>query len=268
MKTLIMSTAALLAVLAAPASIAVQDGEPDGNRHPYVGIMVAQDINGSPLWRCTGTLIAPKVFLTAGHCTEAPAAKAVIWFEPEILRNNPAFNYPFGGPTSVSGVTNTHPLYNPNAFVLHDLGVVVLDAPLVRATYGALPLAGLIDTLATARGQVDTSFTAVGYGLQRVRANRAGPNFTLAALRRDIATLQLIGTRGTNGIPFGSSVTLTNNANGGTCFGDSGGPLFFNNTNVVAAVTSYGLNANCAGITGGYRVDQADDLAWVRSFLN
>jgi secreted trypsin-like serine protease len=62
---------------------------------------------------------------------------------------------------------------------------------------------------------------------------------------------------------------LSNNANtGGTCFGDSGGPLFLNDTLTIVAVTSFGLNGNCAGTGGGYRIDQPDDLAWISSFLN
>ena len=38
--------------------------------------MVAKDADGNPLWRCSGTLLSPTVYLTAGHCTEAPAASA------------------------------------------------------------------------------------------------------------------------------------------------------------------------------------------------
>jgi secreted trypsin-like serine protease len=59
---------------------------------------------------------------------------------------------------------------------------------------------------------------------------------------------------------------LSNNAyTGGTCFGDSGGPNFIGDTNVIAGVTSFGLNGNCAGTGGVYRVDQADDLNWLYS---
>ena len=49
-------------------------GTDDGNGHPYVGLMVAQNADGNPLWRCSGTLLSATVFLTAGHCVEAPAA--------------------------------------------------------------------------------------------------------------------------------------------------------------------------------------------------
>jgi len=85
----ILFTTVLLAVLVFSSfgtASAITDGYPDGNGHPYVGLMVAQDNTGKPLWRCSGTLIAPTVFLTAGHCTETPQSeKSGIWrFESGI----------------------------------------------------------------------------------------------------------------------------------------------------------------------------------------
>lgn len=62
----VLALAGALAVVV-PAS-AVTDGAPDGNGHPYVGLMVAS-VDGVPQWRCSGTLISSRVFLTAGHCT-------------------------------------------------------------------------------------------------------------------------------------------------------------------------------------------------------
>ncbi len=256
-------------MLAGVGSIsAIRYGDPDGDGHPYVGLMVAKDANNNPLWRCSGTLLSSRVFLTAGHCTESPAASAEIWFESEVFRGDPAYGYPNEGPTSVTGTTYTHPSYVPGAFFLYDLGVVVLDTDVSRSVYGRLPDQGVLDTLATARGQKDTTITAVGYGLQRVRSNPAGPDFTLDDLRREIAVLNLVSVRGTAGVPRGTSVLLSGNAKtGGTCFGDSGGPLFLNDSNVVVAVTSFGINGNCAGVGGGYRVDMPDDLNWVRGFV-
>ena len=62
------------------------------------------------------------------------------------------------------------------------------------------------------------------------------------------------------------SILLSNNhSTGGTCFGDSGGPNFIDKTNVVGGVTSFGINGNCAGTGGVYRVDRADDLNWLYS---
>jgi hypothetical protein len=84
----------------------------------------------------------------------------------------------------------------------------------------------------------------------------------------------LINTKGVFGVPKGTSIKVSgsgvggdNSDSGGTCFGDSGGPQFLADTNIVAAVTSFGLNGNCAGVGGGYRVDQADDLDWLTTFL-
>ena len=79
------------------AASAVTDGELDGDGHPYVGLMVAQDEDGNPLWRCSGTLLSPTLFLTAGHCTEAPAAHVEIWFDADVESGIPANGYPFNG---------------------------------------------------------------------------------------------------------------------------------------------------------------------------
>jgi V8-like Glu-specific endopeptidase len=104
---------------------AVTDGELDGEGHPYVGLMVAQDEEGNPLWRCSGTLLSPTLFLTAGHCTEAPAAHVEIWFASDVESGIPDNGYPYTG--DVGGTPYTYPQYDPNAFYLYDLGVVVLD---------------------------------------------------------------------------------------------------------------------------------------------
>src|SRR5258706_13401031 len=115
---------AVLAAGLAPAW-AITDGNLDGNGHPYVGLMVAQDAAGNPLWRCSGTLLSSRLFLTAGHCTEAPAAHAEIWFAADVQSGVPQNGYPYVG--DVGGSVHTHPQYDPNAFFLFDLGVVVLE---------------------------------------------------------------------------------------------------------------------------------------------
>ena len=50
---------------------------------------------------------------------------------------------------------------------------------------------------------------------------------------------------------------------GGTCNGDSGGPVFFKGTNVIAAVTSFGMNAQCKGLDFAYRLDRSPVLSWI-----
>jgi hypothetical protein len=251
---------ALLAV-AAP-SLAVKYGELDGEAHPYVGLMVAKNAQGQPLWRCSGTLISPTYFLTAGHCTEAPAATVEIWFDADVESGIPGNGYPRTG--QFSGTPVTHPQFNPNSFARYDLGLVILSAPVPTttiSTYGVLPRLGVLDELAKRRGLQNVKFTAVGYGLQYIN-----PVFVVAERVRMYSTPTLLQIN-SPGFTGDFSILLSNNhSTGGTCFGDSGGPNFIGNTNVIAGVTSFGINGNCAGTGGVYRVDTADDLDWLAGF--
>lgn len=263
-KTLITSIAimAILVIAISPVG-AISDGELDGDGHPFVGLMVAQDAAGNPLWRCSGTLLSPTLFLTAGHCTEAPAARAQIWFDADVESGIPDNGYPFMG--DVGGTTYTHPQYNPYAFFLYDLGVVVLDSEMEMDEYGVLPQLDQLDRLKTKRGKQDTTFTAVGYGLQESFPEPAAWKENNQRVRM-VANPRLIQIN-TPGFTGDFSLLLSNNhATGGTCFGDSGGPNFVGDSNVVGGVTSFGINGNCAGTGGVYRVDRADDLDWLATF--
>jgi hypothetical protein len=264
---------ALVAFAVAPAA-AITDGSPDGNAHPYVGLMTAHAADGSYIWRCSGTLVNAHIFLTAGHCTEAPAASAVIWFASGPITPDPNFpaaganncagitGYPCGGPGSYTGSIHTHPQYDPNAFWTHDLGVVVLDgAGFNPGSFGRLPALNSLDGLHPGRS---TTFTSVGYGLQAA--------FPDAAARKEIAVRQRMVAHpwlhsiGTPSLGDSSLILSDNAAAGGTCFGDSGGPNFLGSSNVLAAVTSFAKNSTCGGQGGVYRIDKADDLTWLATF--
>ena len=221
--------------------------------------MVAKDAAGNPMWRCSGTLMSPTVFLTAGHCTEAPAARVEVWFDADMQTNSAAKGYPFTG--EVGGTPHTHPLFNPNAFFLYDVGVVVLDTPVAMAQYGQLPQLDSLDALKTRRGLQDVTFTSVGYGLQRIN-----PVFTESLRIRMVATPRLLQINVPGSVGDFSILLSNNHSTGGTCFGDSGGPNFLGSSNVVAGVTSFARNGNCAGTGGVYRVDRIDDLDWLATF--
>ena len=142
--------------------------------------------------------------------------------------------------------------------------MVVLDKPVRMRKYGALPTQDVLDTLATQRGTQDVTFTAVGYGLQESFPDAAAWKENNQRVRM-LARPHLLQIN--TGFTGDFSLLLSNNANtGGTCFGDSGGPNFIGDSNVVGAVTSYGVNGNCAGTGGVYRVDRADDLNWLATF--
>ena len=129
-KLLAVAIAAASVITAAGPAAAITHGDLDGDDHPYVGLMVAQDVDGNPLWRCSGTLISPTLYLTAGHCTEAPAVRAEIWFDADVQGGIPGNGYPNAG--EVSGTTFTHPDYDPDSFFLYDLGMVELDIKVSR----------------------------------------------------------------------------------------------------------------------------------------
>ena len=265
-----LAITAIAGMSVAPAA-AITNGSLDGNGHPYVGLMTAHDSAGRYLWRCSGTLLNSRIFVTAGHCTEAPAAQAVIYFGPGPFEFDPAFHftpplsscagvsgYPCGG--GHTGVTFTHPQYNPNRFYLHDLGVVRLDAAYNPGAFGRLPALNSNDALRPGR---TTTFTAVGYGLQRSFPDPASWK-TLASRTRMVSHPWLLQIN--TGFIGHYALLLSNNAqSGGTCFGDSGGPNFRGSSNVLAGVTSFGLNSTCAGTGGVYRLDEADDLNWLAS---
>lgn len=257
--TLIAALALVLTIGALSAN-AITDGELDGSRHPYVGLMVAQDADGSPLWRCSGTLLSPTLYLTAGHCTESPAAHVEIWFASDLQAiPNAVSGYPFTG--DVGGTPYTHPQYDPNAFYLYDLGVVVLEKPVKMKAYGKLPALGANSAYAAANEGNSAWYTAVGYGLQKAFPTAADWKESRQRTRM-LATPYIIQIDTPWTGP--GSILLSNNTNsGGTCFGDSGGPNFIGGSNVVGGVTSFGLNSTCAGTGGVYRVDTSDDLDWL-----
>lgn len=270
----LFSVIAILAVAVFPVG-AITDGEPDGEGHPFVGLMVAYNADGRALWRCSGTLLSPTVFLTAGHCTESPAASATVWFDSDVqslpvcgggVIGDPC--YPYGGGDSYYGSNvYTHPDFYTAPFFVHDVGVVVLDTPANKGVYGELPQKDQLDKLKTKRGLQDVTFTAVGYGLQMSFPDAAAWKENNVRVRMVAhPKLNQINVPGFTG---DFSMLLSNNAySGGTCFGDSGGPNFLGDSNVVAGVTSFGINGNCAGTGGVFRMDRQDVLEFVGSFLD
>lgn len=293
-RTLIASVAGLAAVVAtaAPAA-AITYGVPDAGEHPYVGLMLAyqwEDADGDGVqtddellaaWRCTGTQVDADTFLTAGHCTDGADAVAV-WYEEDLQDVRFAGEYiTFAGAVDQSSDLAadawsydaiSSPQYDEAAFYQHDVGVVddlVLAEGTSFSTYGALPEQGYWDEQIATRKKDRDSYTTVGYGLQVSTPSQGVGRTTQADWLRLKAGGELIGYR-----QFGAGqdndayVVLTNNARtGGTCSGDSGGPTFVEGTNVVVGVTSFGMNATCAGTSGVYRIDTADDLAWLSGFV-
>ena len=172
----------------------------------------------------SGTLLSPTVFLTAGHCTDG-ATTARVWFDEEV-EGNP--EYPYGGETSYEGTPYTYPDFcigcggGLPGFAYRDVGIIVLSEPVptsVVATYGQLPEANYVDTLPPS-ADVDM----VGYGVQE-QDRGGGPPVWTGLLNRFQADARLVSGSFVHSDEFVRVTANPAQGKGGTCFGDSGGPV-------------------------------------------
>jgi hypothetical protein len=303
--TALVALAAAAVIVAVPAG-AITNGVPDGNGHPFVGELlfyVPDEVDSrftdpGAWFTCSGTLVSPTVVLTAGHCTFGVGKDGVattptggrggddVWVNfdesPDFSILPPSSTFAPGGnqqrydawsaalngdPAWHRGTADPHPDFDPAAFFLHDLGVIVLKNPVSTSNYGQVAPLGALDAFLK-NGKNTQLFTPVGYGL-----NRSGPPSSgkdAGGDTRFTGTVKIDSLKGTFGIPEGTTVKFSNNNGkphqGGTCFGDSGGPYFAQGTREIVAVTSFGTNDNCAGTGGAYRIDQQDDLDFLATF--
>jgi hypothetical protein len=273
----------LVALLVAGPVLAITGNWVEDNEHPFVGLVVFYDANGDFIWRCSGSLISPTKFLTAGHCADTAdgAASARVYFQQDAGANydpalgyDPVTLYPDDCAPGTLGTlcATSDELYNygfanfagfPN---IHDVGLVILDQPISIEEYGQLPAAGALDDLGTARGQKDTIFTVSGYGLSySTEPHSAVPSISYRI--RLMAQSTLVNLNSANNDGYNLQTQGNGDDRGGTCSGDSGGPVFLGgaDSNQIVAITSFGLNAICRGTDFSYRVDRTEVLDWINS---
>src|SRR5215211_5847254 len=242
--------AVMLAISAVPFLILtaqeITDGQADGNGHPNVGGLVAARAYSDGTWiYCSGTLISPTVFLTAAHCDEGTPRVTVTF--------SSAYQ---DGDKTYTGTWYADPLYGHDESDPHDVAVVVFDKPIKGITPAQLPAAGALSGLAN--GQ---QFTSVGYGAYEV-TNQPGGHRYLYNDVRGVAT-------GTLNSISPSWLRISMNpatGNGGTCYGDSGGPNFLGASNLVAATTITG-DAVCRSTNTVYRLDTQSARAFLSQFV-
>ena len=232
--------------LAGSPATAIINGTADGNAHPAVGGLVSptQYADGSWLY-CSGTLISPTVFLTAAHCG-TDGERVGVTFDSDYEAGDPVYY----------GTFQADPAYPGSSSDSHDIAVVVLDKAVKGITPAKLPTADSLSNLSA-----DQRFTSVGYGAYEV-TNEPGGHRYLYDDRRMVATGTLNATNKT-------WLRISMNAstgNGGTCYGDSGGPNFLGTTNVIAGITITG-DAVCRSTNVVYRLDTESARAFLAEFV-
>jgi Trypsin len=288
MKKLLLLVAACVAALTVlPGSASAVTGNfVEDNEHPFIGLVAFYDEEGEFMWRCSGSLLTDRVFLTAGHCTDQDAEEspvlARIWFhqnvggafDPVTGEEDPNTGYPNrcldGDPLCVEstllfdfGFDNFAGFPN-----IHDVGLIILpeDQAVELPEYGVLAPAGFLEeTLAGPRGGKDLTFTVAGYGV-----TRTNPAQSVSFRERLMALTQLVNlNRSANTAGF--NLQLSGNpggGRGGSCFGDSGGPTFYGgfSSNVIVGVNSwlFGFNRQTCGGTGfAFRTDTEAVIGWI-----
>jgi secreted trypsin-like serine protease len=239
---LAVAVAALAAALAlaAPAA-AITDGAPDGDAHPNVGGLVAATQYSDGTWiYCSGTLISPAVFLTAAHCAEGDRVR--VTFDSAYRDGDMVY----------AGTFHADPAYGKTQSDPHDIAVVVLDKAIKGITPARLPKADSLSDLSGTQ-----QFTSVGYGAYEVTNQPGGPEYLYNDVR-GVAT----GTLNSINSAWLRISMNPSTGNGGTCYGDSGGPNFLGTTDIVAATTITG-DAVCRSTNVDYRLDTTS----ARTFL-
>src|SRR3954470_16842859 len=162
-RTLVALLAAVAAALVATASPgwAVTNGAPDGNGHPAVGGLVAAQAYSDGTWTyCSGTLVAPTVFLTAAHCEEG--ARVTVSFDTAYE----------DGDKTYTGTWHADPAYTKSQSDPHDIAVVVFAKPVRGITPAKLPKAGSLSNLSGSQ-----QFTSAGYGAYEVTNGPGGHQY-------------------------------------------------------------------------------------------
>lgn len=289
---LALVSATLLAITMVVPATAITGTYVEDHEHPFVGLIAFySDRRGTDdafVGRCSGSLLndgtpadGSRVFLTAGHCTDNGAGgvnvSARIWFRQDAGtrydgNRDPLTGYPDrcidDKNVELDACVTSREMYNfgfnnfagfPNTM---DVGIVILDKPVVLPEYATVAPAGTIDTITTSKG--NTTFTVSGYG---VSDDHAASDPVLSFRERLMATSTLTNTESSWNDGYNVQTQSNGNDRGGTCSGDSGGPLFYPaDSNQIVAVTSFGKsnpNENCIGTDYSYRVDRGAVIEWI-----
>lgn len=237
----LVTVIAVLSASASPAA-AITNGTPDyEGAYSYVGLLAG---NGTI---CTGTLIASNVMLTAAHCVwslQDPYAPEPVMVSFAVENDFNDFYYE----------TTSYAMYaEPLGY---DVGLVFLNDDMSYLGTGYLPDEWAVESLRN-----KTPLTAVGYGFNGY-APKGGPPQAVGGGTRMWATTEFINNNHNYAPQFLKLSTNPGQGKGGTCHGDSGGPVFSQTTGAILGIASWG-GQNCNRLSYAQRMDLPDVQAWV-----
>ena len=183
---------------------------------------------------CSGTLVTPRVFLTASHCTAFALSQGFtetwVTFDPNYGITHTVFSTPYHG-RIVHNPDYKQPYHS-------DFSLILLDQPVAGITPAEIAPVGFLDAL-RASGVINTTdYLNVGYGTsEKIVIQGQGPTFPFDGTRK----WTISGFHALNP----DMIHLDQNLNrglSGTGYGDSGGPTFVDTASgpVVISVVSTG----------------------------
>ena len=214
--------------------------------HPAVALIYNQTYG----FICSGTIIAPTVMLTAGHCTITgstfPGSGTAAASGYMVYGGTDPFGAGYDWARSVSEVHHPSNLIVNSSDIEHDVGILILSS---AAPVTPMNWLSTHDDSAYTSG---TPITLVGYGVDS-DTDTTGQS---AGVKRTLSTT--ITTEYTNGFEYGSTGS-------NTCEGDSGGPAISGGQEI--GTTSFGTGG---GACGASSVDMRTDFeaGFIKGFTN